>query len=892
MGTFRCIHCGETLEQEAESTCPVCGCRMFAWPYDRQTVLKTEIRNFLQQLEKPEIKSADFLFYRQEDGIAISKATDEKRFPNFETIRDYVCKAEKTEIFYQRLNQSIKEMRGYFETPLRQTYQVLLDALAGTVRSQDKIMAEALAALKIQERPAALALPKIMAAYQEIPDTDLLPVVEKILDALTELSAKIRDFIRQNNIYGNKQQIKPKKKFGLTKSPKDNLEKLDAMLDTVLQKRYALDVFDDGHAQLEEMLTALWKTLWTLMQLPILQKDCLYTLDDGSQASNDEICGLLQERLQQRYRAVNEIVFAPSFLQDSSEEALFDLYSQMIEQDCFGFFRMTREGMPLGKSEEKLYQMIGLTAVKDTVQKIKAYALANKNTGELNLNMCFMGNPGSGKTEVARLIAGILFENEILPANRMVEVDRSGLVSQYFGATAEKTSRVIASAMGGVLFVDEAYALGNPDAGSSDYGREAIDTLVKAMEDNRGRLCVIFAGYKNEMEKMLSVNPGMRSRIPFQLDFPNYTRQELQEIADSMLKKRNYRVSAEALTRILDITDIRRKEPNFANAREIRNILDQTILAQNLRTGGSNREIGLADVNKYMKDADIHLPTSGNGIHKTLLTGEEELENLVGLTAVKRMLRKIKAYAKRNQQEADFNLHMCFTGNPGTGKSEVARILSRILYDAGVLREAKLVETDAYGLLGRLPGETASKTQEKIQEAMGGVLFIDEAYELVRSSGGSAGSEAIPILLKAMEDKRGQFCVIFAGYREEMQQLIGLNPGMKSRIPFMLDFPDYTQEELGEIAARFAQKKGYTLSGDALGKFLDVVQYSRSAPDFANARTVRNLLDQVIMNQNLRTEDQEEPDDTIAPEDVLSYAEDEGIDLMKTNKKSGTIGFL
>ena len=109
--------------------------------------------------------------------------------------------------------------------------------------------------------------------------------------------------------------------------------------------------------------------------------------------------------------------------------------------------------------------------------------------------MCFLGNPGTGKTEVARYIAGILYENRILPANKVVEVDRSGLVSQYFGATAEKTSRVIEDAMGGVLFIDEAYALGNHSDTSTDYGKEAIDTLVKAMEDYRGKFCVIFAGY-------------------------------------------------------------------------------------------------------------------------------------------------------------------------------------------------------------------------------------------------------------------------------------------------------------------------------------------------------------------------------------------------------------
>ena len=175
------------------------------------------------------------------------------------------------------------------------------------------------------------------------------------------------------------------------------------------------------------------------------------------------------------------------------------------------------------------------------------------------------------------------------------------------------------------------------------------------------------------------------------------------------------------------------------------------------------------DVNKYIQDAKVNLPTAGDDGQKKVLTGEEELDQLIGLDSVKRMVKKIKAYAKRNKGEAGFNLHMCFYGNPGTGKTEVARILSRILYDAGVLAEAKLVETDGHGLLGKFVGETAPKTEAKIDSAMGGVLFIDEAYALVGShtaTGGATnyGEEAIAVLLKEMEDRRGQFCAILAGY--------------------------------------------------------------------------------------------------------------------------------
>ena len=319
-------------------------------------------------------------------------------------------------------------------------------------------------------------------------------------------------------------------------------------------------------------------------------------------------------------------------------------------------------------------------------------------------------------------------------------------------------------------------------------------------------------------------------------------------------------------------------------------------MCQNVRCAGTDdQELGLTDVNKYIADAKINLPMGEGSSSNKILTGEEELDQLIGLATVKRMVKKIKAYAKKNKGESGFNLHMCFFGNPGTGKTEVARIISRILYEAGVLAEAKIVETDAHGLLGQYVGQTAPKTMEKINEAMNGVLFIDEAYGLVSSgtsSGGvtSYGEEAISVLLKEMEDHRGQFCVILAGYREEMKTMISANPGLESRIQFTLEFPDYTREELGEIAVSFLKKKKYQINDDALNRLLDITEHFRSQDNFANARTVRNILDQVVMNQNLRTED-EKDNQTIIIDDVEDYLTDEGIDLKKSAEKKRTIGF-
>ena len=211
-----------------------------------------------------------------------------------------------------------------------------------------------------------------------------------------------------------------------------------------------------------------------------------------------------------------------------------------------------------------------------------------------------------------------------------------------------------------------------------------------------------------------------------------------------------------------------------------------------------------------------------------------------------------------------------------------------------MLAEAKLVETDSHGLIGQYVGETAPKTQAKISDAMGGVLFIDEAYGLANTGESSKnyGSEAIEVLLKNMEDNRGKFCVILAGYKNEIKTMISMNPGLASRIQFNLDFPDYTREELGQIAKKFLAKKSYVINESALDLLLNVVEYYRNFDNFANARTVRNILDQVIMNQNLRTEDDESDDRNIIRCDVEDYIADEDIDINNMPTDNKRIGFV
>lgn len=909
MAQYKCISCGTVKESEMPCNCSVCGYKMFELPYEKNEILIREIRNFIAHLKLGEISKTDLLYFRKvqkkdpsdlEDYDIILKQTDDQRFPDYKKIQKYSSKASKTEQFCARLNESIEQVRKHINSPYSQSYEVSLEKISTRMTDLDTVLKEALVALGLKVDLPEIELPSITLKYRETPDSNLVPIAEGLLSQLQELVKKILVFIKQNNIYGTAYQYTPREMHD-SSGEVDYAAKLrqkQELLKKTISKRFSVDIFSDGTEELHEMLKAFWNAFGSIMYAPVLSKEYEFSFSDGMITGEDNIGSALVGLIAKRYEQVDAAIYAYDFLSEKSENELFDLYDKMIDLDVFGFSGNDKSNLlKIGESEKKLNEMIGLSGIKESIKKIKAYALANKDSKDLNIHMCFLGNPGSGKTEVARYIAGILYENKILPTKKIIEVDRSGLVSQYFGATAEKTSGVIASAMGGVLFIDEAYALGNnSDHGVTDYGKEAIDTLVKAMEDFHGKFCVILAGYKSEMLQMLSTNPGFKSRIQFTLDFPNYSRDELNEIATQMLKKRQYSISDAAMSRILDITDIKRKEPNFANAREIRNVLDQVIMCQNVRClGTDDKELGIVDVNKYIEDVAIHLPTGFNNTGK-ILSGEEELDQLVGLQSVKHMLKKIKAYAKRNKGTPDFNLHMCFYGNPGTGKTVVGRILSRILYDAGALKEAKMIETDAHGLIGQYVGETAPKTQKKIDEAMNGVLFIDEAYVLASNAnaGGSLnnyGEEAIATLLKGMEDHRGQFCVILAGYKEEMKALFNVNPGFESRIQFVLEFPDYSREELEEIAISFLSKKKYIIKEDALKRVMDIVEYYRAKPNFANARTMRNVLDQVILNQNLRTEDIEANDEIIL-QDVEDYLTDEGIDLGKPVSTSKKIGFV
>jgi len=231
-------------------------------------------------------------------------------------------------------------------------------------------------------------------------------------------------------------------------------------------------------------------------------------------------------------------------------------------------------------------ELIGLVPVKTRVREIAALLLVEKlrrsvglEAGAPSLHMCFTGNPGTGKTTVAMKMASILHGLGYVRKGHLVAVTRDDLVGQYIGHTAPKTKEVLKRAMGGVLFIDEAYYLYRPE-NERDYGQEAIEILLQVMENQRDDLVVILAGYKDRMERFFSSNPGMASRIAHHIEFPDYSEDELQAIARLMLDKMQYRLSDGAARALAEYIALRKTQPHFANARSIRNALDRARLRQ------------------------------------------------------------------------------------------------------------------------------------------------------------------------------------------------------------------------------------------------------------------------------------------------------------------------
>jgi SpoVK/Ycf46/Vps4 family AAA+-type ATPase len=517
----------------------------------------------------------------------------------------------------------------------------------------------------------------------------------------------------------------------------------------------------------------------------------------------------------------------------------------------------------------KLDGMVGLQSVKDRVRSILAELTigerrkaSGRKVATQSHHLVFTGNPGTAKTTVARLLAQIYKAVGLISGGHVVEVQRADLIGRYIGQTAPKTRAVCEKAMGGVLFIDEAYELA--PRSSNDYGSEAIAELLVQMENHRDELIVIAAGYPKQMDEFLDANPGLRSRFANRIEFPDYDNDELAQIYQLMAKDEGYRLAPDLGSALpARMARVGRGE-GFANGRSARILLEATIGAQSTRLAATQTQ----DPNALDQLLLADLPSAGTdgvsqaddaGPRRGLAELMTELDNMIGLADVKHQVKAMTAAVRLDARRRAAGLpvgarsrHLVFAGNPGTAKTTVARLIAQIYRELGVLSSGHLVETGRPDFVADFVGGTAQKTRKVCERALGGLLFIDEAYDLVQAQSSDYGKEAVAELLVQMENHRDDLIVIAAGYPKEMDRFLDANPGLRSRFGATINFADYTADELTRICLVMLTAQGYQPAPDLLAALPDAVAKIDRGSGFANGRSVRQLVEQMIERQSLR----------------------------------------
>lgn len=478
------------------------------------------------------------------------------------------------------------------------------------------------------------------------------------------------------------------------------------------------------------------------------------------------------------------------------------------------------------KSEEQILadldNYIGLQTVKDEIKAIVRNVKMRKESGVkeklLKDHFIFTGNPGTGKTTFARIFGEVLNAVGALPTGQFVEVSAKDLIGRYLGDTEEKVKEYVNKAMGGVLFIDEAYALNQSTGGAEggSFGMDAVNTLITLLENRKGEFVCVMAGYTKEMNEFMRMNPGIPSRCNVIIEFPDYNARELEQLFRMMLTRNaectEFSLDSkteEMLPKVFDRMYLKRSE-TFGNAREVRNLFDLAVKRHRLRNAADN-------VFSY---ADIVGEDAIEGISVDEIM--KELDGFVGMNSVKSAIRRIAKEVAVQQQliemgevsEGLTRYNFIITGNPGTGKTTVARTFGKIFKALGVTSTDHVTEKVPKDIISKYVNESDKLMNDAVNEAMGGVLFLDEAYDLepmdeAGHSTSSEGKKAVQTLLTRMENDAGKFVVICAGYPKQMNDWLGSNDGLKRRFSHFIHIDDYTAEELMEIYERAAKTRRY-----------------------------------------------------------------------------------
>ena len=546
--------------------------------------------------------------------------------------------------------------------------------------------------------------------------------------------------------------------------------------------------------------------------------------------------------------------------------------------------------------QAELDKLVGMKGVKDQIRKMKnriEFYGSAQSAGNGSEHLVFLGSAGTGKTEVARIITGMLYDFGYIKKNQIVEVDGEYLKSQYIGQTGARVDAIVQYALGGVLFIDEAYLLYD-EKDTSSVGKEAIGVLLKAMEDKRDQLVVILAGYEDGINRLISSNEGFSSRIKHKLYFSDYSAEELGEIFKVFLKHGSQNVhdiQDTAYETLVDYFDFERRMPGFGNARAARNALDALldIHADRYVEGSVNEAdkfiIISSDMDVFLEKEHDRIAADGRNflatrhvderiitqaelkarVHAGADDSQHALDKLVGLDDVKEQIAAFKRrsdfYNAAAVDEVDINLNAIIAGPVGSGKTSIVDVLCASLYESGYIRENAHLDVTGDFLKASYVGQTGKRTEAIIEYSKGMMLVIDKAG-LLAGQGSDFGSEAMGVLIDALSKSSGEICVIFIDSESGIEALLNAYPTLSSYIGTRFDFEAYSLKDLCRIALRVANIKGFKVDKVIWKEVLvymkqDIEQVERDGAWYAS-RLVSDLISAHIANfaDGMYSEDQ------------------------------------
>jgi len=536
--------------------------------------------------------------------------------------------------------------------------------------------------------------------------------------------------------------------------------------------------------------------------------------------------------------------------------------------------------------DAELERLMGLAEVKDSLRHTRNFIEVQRRrmsvTGDSAaraLHFAFMhGGAGSGISAVSQLLGGLLLKLRVLASGHVVEVTRKELLAGCSGGDVDaRVKKVVRAAEGGVLLIADAENLKESER-TDRVGEEALVALSKQLDSMRGatewpqRFCLVCAGKRGLFQSFLTEQPNIGSAVFAKLEFSDLAAMDIARILRRIVEENKFQLAKELGDERLEVLVRRRMARGGGggdgapkNVRLAKAMLEEAVSRQTDRVWAKDT-LSFTGLTALVEDDFVDKAKDQTEAADAAL---RKLDSVVGLKPVKEMVRSLYAQLLLEQQKREMGiesrgagstLHMVFEGNPGTGKTTVARVVADLLKALGLLRTGHLVEADRSSLVAGYSGQTALKTKAVVESALGGVLFVDEAYALVGEDGkDSFGKEALDTLIKLVEDYRTDLVVIIAGYTAEMGKLLDSNPGLRSRFPNVMGFPDYTPDELLEIADQMLLQDVLMMS-DAASQRLKSLLADLASPEklqgdgraSGNGRAVRNILERAKRNQAMR----------------------------------------